>query len=47
MMRPSPHQLFAEMAALAERYHWSLGDLLDLEHADRRRFLNARLRDNG
>jgi hypothetical protein len=29
------------MADLAERYHWSLDDLLDLEHADRRRFLSA------
>jgi hypothetical protein len=29
------------MAALADRYHWSLDTLLDLEHADRRRFLAA------
>ena len=39
MMRPSPPELFAEMARLAHRFHWPLGTLLDLEHADRRRFL--------
>ncbi|HXB63722.1 MAG TPA: hypothetical protein VNV42_02490 [Solirubrobacteraceae bacterium] len=27
------------MASLAGRFHWSLDALLDLEHADRRRFL--------
>jgi hypothetical protein len=41
MTRPSPRRLFAEMAALARQYHWSLDSLLDLEHADRRRFLEA------
>ena len=41
MTRPSPRQLFAEMATLADRYHWSLDALLDLEHGDRRRFLHA------
>jgi hypothetical protein len=39
MTRPSPPELFAEMAGLAEIYHWSLDTLLDLEHGDRRRFL--------
>jgi hypothetical protein len=39
MTRPSPRELFAEMASLAERFHWSLDTLLDLEHADRHRFL--------
>jgi hypothetical protein len=39
MTRPSPRELFAEMASLAERFHWSLDALLDLEHADRHRFL--------
>jgi hypothetical protein len=29
------------MATLAERYHWSLDSLLDMEHADRRRFVDA------
>ena len=39
MTRPSPHELFAEMARLAHVFHWSLDSVLDLEHADRRRFL--------
>jgi hypothetical protein len=39
MTRPSPHELFAEMARLAHALHWPLDALLDLEHADRRRFL--------
>ncbi len=39
MTRPSSRELFAEMAGLAERFHWSLDTLLDLEHADRHRFL--------
>ncbi|HSI79020.1 MAG TPA: hypothetical protein VK919_00070 [Solirubrobacterales bacterium] len=38
-MRPSPEQLFGEMAALADRFHWPPDDLLNLEHRDRRRFL--------
>jgi hypothetical protein len=41
MTRPSPQRLFAEMATLAERYHWSLDSMLDMEHGDRRRFLEA------
>jgi hypothetical protein len=40
MTRPSPPQLFAEMARLASVLHWSLETVLDLEHADRRRFLS-------
>jgi hypothetical protein len=39
MTRPSPRELFAEMASLADRFHWSLDTLLDLEHPDRRRFI--------
>jgi len=39
MTRPSPSDLFAEMAELAHSLHWSLDTVLDLEHADRRRFL--------
>jgi hypothetical protein len=38
-MRPSPPELYAEMARLAHQYHWPLDTVLDLEHADRRRFL--------
>jgi hypothetical protein len=41
MTRPSPPELFAEVARLAHCFHWSLDTLLDLEHADRRRFLAA------
>ena len=40
MTRPSPPDLFAEVAQLAHHLHWPLDVLLDLEHADRRRFLD-------
>jgi hypothetical protein len=40
MMRPSPPQLMAETARLAYHFHWSLDTILDLEHRDRRRFLD-------
>jgi hypothetical protein len=39
MTRPSPPDLFAEVAQLAHHLHWPLDVLLDLEHADRRQFL--------
>jgi hypothetical protein len=39
MTRPSPSDLFAEVAQLAHHLHWPLDVLLDLEHADRRQFL--------
>ena len=39
MTRPSPEELLEETAALALRFHWPLDTILDLEHADRRRFL--------
>ena len=39
MMRPSPEQLLGETARLAYHFHWPLETILDLEHADRRRFL--------
>ena len=39
MMRPSPEQLLGETARLAYHFHWPLDTILDLEHADRRRFL--------
>lgn len=41
MTRPSPEELLAEAAQLAYHYHWPLDAILDLEHADRRRFLRA------
>jgi hypothetical protein len=40
MIRPSPPQLIAETARLAYHLHWSLDTILDLEHRDRRRFLD-------
>jgi len=39
MTRPSPERLLSEAARLAYHFHWQLDDILDLEHADRRRFL--------
>ena len=39
MTRPSTEQLLAETARLAYHLHWPLETILDLEHADRRRFL--------
>jgi hypothetical protein len=39
MMRPSPDDLLGETARLAYHLHWPLDTILDLEHADRRRFL--------
>jgi hypothetical protein len=39
MTRPSPDALYGEAAMLSRRLHWSLETILDLEHADRRRFL--------
>ena len=38
-MRPSPEDLLGETARLAYHLHWPLETILDLEHADRRRFL--------
>jgi hypothetical protein len=39
MSRPSPRTLYAEAARLAHVFHWQLDTILDLEHRDRRRFL--------
>ena len=39
MTRPSPEDLLGETARLAYHLHWPLANILDLEHADRRRFL--------
>jgi hypothetical protein len=39
MTRPSPEDSLAETARLAYHLHWPLDTILDLEHADRRRFL--------
>ncbi|MBO0747835.1 MAG: hypothetical protein J2O47_05775 [Acidimicrobiaceae bacterium] len=39
MTRPSSERLLSETAELAYHFHWQLDAILDLEHADRRRFL--------
>jgi len=39
MTRPSPEELLEETARLAFHLHWPLETILDLEHADRRKFL--------
>jgi hypothetical protein len=39
MKRPSPRELLRETAELAYRLHWPLDTILDLEHGDRRLFL--------
>lgn len=39
MTRPSQEELLDETARLAYHLHWPLDAILDLEHADRRRFL--------
>jgi hypothetical protein len=39
MTRPSPDELLGEAARLAYHLHWPLDTILDLAHADRRRFL--------
>ena len=39
MTRPSPDNLLEARARLAYHLHWPLETILDLEHADRRKFL--------
>ena len=40
MTRPSPEQLLTETARLAYHLHWPLDSILDMEHRDRRQFLD-------
>ena len=40
MTRPSPEDVLGETARLAYHLHWPLDTILDLEHRDRRRFLD-------
>jgi hypothetical protein len=40
MTGPSPQQLLTETARLAHHFHWPLDTILDLEHRDRRLFLD-------
>jgi hypothetical protein len=39
MTRPSPEEIYTEMADLAAAFGWPPDALLDLEHADRRRWV--------
>ncbi|MFL5865053.1 MAG: DUF6760 family protein [Solirubrobacteraceae bacterium] len=39
MTRLPAEHLLSEAAELAYHFHWQLDAILDLEHADRRRFL--------
>jgi hypothetical protein len=34
-------QLYGEVAFVAYHFHWTLDDILDLEHPTRRRFVGA------
>ena len=36
-------RLFEEVAYVAYHFHWSMGEIMDLEHADRQRFAVAGL----
>ncbi len=38
-MRYAADRLHEEVAYLAYHFHWSLDDILDLEHADRLRYI--------
>jgi uncharacterized protein DUF6760 len=33
-------RLYEEVAYVAYHFHWSLDEILDLEHADRQRYVN-------
>ena len=52
-MTSDPARLFEEVAYVAYHFHWPLDDILDLEHAERRRFvgeiakLNTRISEGG
>ncbi len=38
-MTYAPERLHEEVAYIAYHFHWSLDELLDLEHAERRRYV--------
>ena len=52
-MTYAPDRLYEEVAYVAYHFHWSLDDILDLEHPTRRRFsaeierINRRLAAGG
>jgi len=35
----APERLFEEVAYVSYHFHWSLEEILDLEHADRRQYV--------
>jgi hypothetical protein len=35
----APDRIYEEVAYVAFHFHWSLDDILDLEHAQRRRYV--------
>lgn len=39
-------RLYEELAYMAFHFHWSLAELLDLEHAERRRYVDEISRIN-
>jgi Family of unknown function (DUF6760) len=39
-MTYAANQLYAEVAYVAYHFHWSLDELLDMEHPIRRRFMD-------
>ena len=40
-MTYAPERLHEEVAYVAYHFHWGLDQILDLEHADRRRFVTG------
>lgn len=52
-MTYAPDRLHEEVAYVAYHFHWPLADILDLEHAERRRYvgeiakLNTRISQGG
>lgn len=39
-MTYAPAELYEEVAYVAYHFHWALDEILDLEHPDRRRFVD-------
>ena len=39
-MTYAPERLMSEVAYVAYNFHWSHGEILDLEHGDRRRYVS-------
>ena len=52
-MTCAPDRIHEEVAYIAYHFHWALDDILDLEHAQRRRYvqeiakINTRLSEGG